>query len=228
MEDIQELVKLEHKIRLNKEAVRYIKLLQQNPDNDEIKNQTICALVEYLKFANILSKDENSVRIKAKNQYDSLSNKLADNITLRGYFNKLITDNTCKKTNLIRITQRRYSKNWSDVFEGIGMTNKQTQQKFKNFLIDHDLVRKRTIDVLKTKEKHSVFIINPFKIRRDTMISRESISVFADGYLNPFNVDKMLYELLKLDDRSHNNLCESKDIDYSCEQDNDVYENDLN
>lgn len=89
----------------------------------------------------------------------------------------------CSFRNRIKKTDTTECNIWSDLYEVIGIKNKNTGAKFKRVLIKYDIVRQSIFKNSKLGERKQI-IVNPNYFRHGTYVGQASIVAFRDVTLN--------------------------------------------
>lgn len=119
------------------------------------------------------------------------------NVTLFGYTSRLV-EYANTYTNILMKNHKTPFRTWKEIYEELGITNKNTQTKFKKFCETYDLVRIEK--TLRTKDNNKFitrFILNPFIIRKCSHIGQIAISRFQDYAKESSNISSYAYRFLQ-------------------------------
>lgn len=165
--------------------------------NGDISKVDIAMLFSYCKMIKVID-NFNQIGMEGVWRDRDVEKCLTENIDLIGYVFKMFCSSN-KYSNFIKINHVVFVEKWTQLFElvGISLNSKRTQQKFKKYLVENDLVRVYT-HIGRDGKKKNKFIINPFKYRNSYFVSELAISQFQDYIETGVNISDYAVKYLEV------------------------------
>lgn len=137
-----------------------------------------------------LTKEINELgQIKLLGGYMDLeiNKKMLEDITLTGYTLRVI-DKAHNFSCILMKNRKTAIRNWGELFEEIGCTNRKTQVKVKTFLISNKILRDMKVVNMRGVQERK-FILNPFLFRGASYSSQLAVMLFQDFIKEGININ---------------------------------------